>query len=144
MRRALVGLLILLGSNEFPGRAAGDGDSLRKPTDAEIRRLLVGKWAYEKGVEGGPKLQATNHYKKDGIFESEGTFTADGKTLNIILSGTWEVKDGIIISTLKKTSHPTMIKEGYVSKDQVISIDDKTLRYTTERGTESIERRIKE
>jgi hypothetical protein len=144
MRCVIVGVLLLFGSGALAGWAAGREDPPKKLTDAEISKLLVGKWAVEEGAEKGPKIKGANHYKKDGTIEAEATIEAGGETLKVTLSGTWKVMDGLIIATVTKTSAPELIKEGHVSKDQVISIDDKMLRYKTERGKESTRKRVKE
>ena len=144
MRTRVVGLLLLLALGAWVDGVAGRGDPPKGLTDAEISRRLVGKWAAEEGVEGGPKVRGTTRYKDDGTLEAEGTVEAGGKSLTIRLSGTWKVADGMIIATVTKTSAPDLLPEGHVSKDRVLSIDEKALRYKTETGKESVRRRVKE
>lgn len=144
MRGGVVGVLLLLSSGVLAGRATGGEDPPKKLTDAEIRKLLVGKWAVEEGAGKGPKLKGMTHYKADGTFEGEATLEGGGKSLKITVSGTWKVMDGMIVDTVTKTSAPELIKKGHVSKDRVLSIDDKVLRYKTETGKESARKRIKD
>lgn len=144
MRGVNVAVLILFGFGSVAGWSARGDDPPKKLTDAEISKLLIGKWVVEDGTEKGPRIKGTNHYKEDGVLDTEATIEANGKTIKVTLSGNWKVKDGIIVATVTKTSTPELIKEGHVSKDQVISIDDKMLKYKSEKGKESVRKRVKD
>ncbi|HEV3437325.1 MAG TPA: hypothetical protein VG122_08200, partial [Gemmata sp.] len=76
--------------------------------------------------------------------DAEATIEAGQNTLKITVSGTWKVKDGVIIATVTKTSAPELIKEGLVSKDTVISIDDKVFKYKDMGGKEKSQKRMKD
>ena len=101
--------------------------------DEEITKLLVGKWAIEEG---------TQIYNKDGTFEAVVTLEG-GKGIEITVSGTWKVKEGVLIETITKSSSP-IFKEGRESKDTVISIDEKVLKFKDEMGKERTAKRINE
>lgn len=118
-------------------------DEPKTLTDAEIKRLLVGKW-FEEIDDEGVKAKATSHYKKDGTFATDGTFDDGKKSLRIGASGTWKVSDGAIIRTVTKTSVPELINVGHVGKDQVLSIDDKVLKCKWENGRENMSTRVQE
>ena len=134
----------LLALAVITNAAVGFDDPPKKLTDAEISKLLVGKWTVEDSNDKGLKIKLTVKYAKDGTFETEATLTAGEKSLNLMLSGTWKVTDGMIIATVTKTGAPDLFKEGHVSKDQVLAIDEKTIKYKTEKGKEVVYKRAKE
>lgn len=121
----------------------GAKDEPKKPSDADIAKLLVGKWTTEEGKEGEPKVKSTFIYDKDGTFAVEATIETGGKTEKIVVSGTWKVADGVILDTVEKTNTENL-KVGRVTRDTVISIDDKTLKYTTQKGRERTWKRVKD
>src|SRR5262249_5798815 len=112
-----------------------------KQTDEEIVKLLVGKWSAEGTNDKGVKYKGTNHYKKDGTVTAQGTIEIADKSIEILVSGTWKVDKGVLIETVEK-SEPPILKKGQVSKDLVLSIDDKVLKLKTEKGTEIIRKRV--
>jgi hypothetical protein len=144
MRKSACGVFILLAAGLMCGLVNAREDQPKKPSDEEITKLLVGKWIIDEGDgKTEPKAKGTVNYKKDGTVELEATVDI-GKELKISLSGTWKVSEGVIIATVKKTNVPDIIKEGLVSKDKVISIDDKVLKYKDEMDKEKTHKRAKE
>jgi hypothetical protein len=139
MRDRVVALIILSIPIALIGWSHDHAGAQQKQTDAEISKLLIGKWAAEE-----PKIKGVNHYKKDGTLDVTGTLTLGDQSLKIVISATWKVSDGMIIATVTKTNVPELIKEGHVSKDQVISIDEKLLKFKTERGDEKVRKRVRE
>jgi hypothetical protein len=120
-------------------------DPPKKQSDEEVNKLLVGKWIVDEGDgQKEPKIKGSVTYKKDGTVEVEATLDFGKESLKIILEGTWKVKDGVITATVTKTSHPELIKEGHVSKDKLISVSDKELKYKDEMGKEKLHKRMKD
>jgi hypothetical protein len=109
MRNWVVGSIILSTPMALIGWANAHADTQRKLTDAEISKLLVGKWAVEEGDEKGPKIKGLNHYKKNGTLDATGTLTVGEKSLKIVLSRTWKVSDGLIIARVTKSNVPELI-----------------------------------
>src|SRR4051812_10555728 len=91
-----------------------------KPSDADIRRLIVGKWAQEIQTDQGITVKGTTTYRRDGTFTGDAEFSVAGQTIRIALEGTWKVADGVIAETVEKSNSPAVAK-GQVSKDQVVS-----------------------
>lgn len=144
MRTWVVGAIILSVSLALSGWAKGHAGTPKKLPDAEISKLLTGKWAVEYDDGNGPKVKGLNHYKKDGTLDATGTVTVGEKSLEIAISGTWKVLDGTIIATVTKTNVPELIKEGHISKDQVLLIDEKLLKFKGENGKERVHKRVNE
>lgn len=114
----------------------------KKPTDDEIKKLLPGKWSYEEDMMG-VKVVASSTFKKDGTFEGEANIDAKGKEIKIKVSGSWEVKDGKLIETIKKSDSP-FAKEGKMSTDTILAIDEKSYKFKSESGREVTVKRVKE
>jgi hypothetical protein len=115
------------------------------PTDAEVTKQLVGKWAIEEVSEqGNLKINGTAQYKKDGTFEGQATIGSGEMPAKIALSGTWKVIDGVIVSSITRSSLPVIIAKGFTSKHQVISIDEKSLKFKTETGKGIVRMRLKD
>ena len=102
-------------------------------SDLNIAKSLVGAWAGEEG--GGGKVKAVTQYKSDGTFED----TAGGKAS---ASGTWKVEEGTLFETVEKGGQSRSAKRGQVRKATVVSIDDKELKYKTEKGEEGVRSRV--
>jgi hypothetical protein len=129
--------------------AAGADD--KKPTDEEITQKLVGKWEVEDTVENTKiKIKGTTTYKKDGTLEAAANFDLGDQKIDIKVSGTWKVKDGIVTETVTKSSRPEIVKEGTSTRDTVISIDDKAYKFKAgpgkdgKEGKQMVARRVKE
>jgi hypothetical protein len=116
-------------------------DDPPKPSDAEIRKLLVGKWSQEETLPNGAKGKATTTYKGDGTFSGEGTIEFQGQTLRITASGTWKVEGGDLSETIDK-SEPAVAPKGAVSKDAVLSISKTVLRRRTKEGKVIEQKRV--
>ncbi len=144
MRHWLVGLLLLVTSTVSISDARGLSVLRLAPTDDEITKQLVGKWAFDEVGQQGLKVKGTAHYKKDGTFEGEATIGTNEKPVKVALSGTWKVAEGVITSTVTKSSLPVVIAKGFNYKFQVIAIDDDSLKYKNEADKEVVRMRLKE
>lgn len=144
MRASLFGTLLALGICLLAGAGGGRDDNPKKLTDEQISKLLVGKWLVDLDEGKGVKIKGSTTYKKDGTVDAEATIELGDKSIKMVLAGTWKVKDGVIISTVTKTNNPEIVKEGLTTKDKVVSIDDKSLKYTSEDGKERTDKRAKE
>jgi len=103
-----------------------------KPTDAEIRQRLVGKWN-EVTSGGGVKSQTVNEFTTEGRFKTEGTMTIDGAESPQAYTGTWTVSGGVLTYTIQ-TSQPDVFEPGETVQDEVLGIDDREFRYRNPDG----------
>lgn len=97
-------LLIFLAIG--PMVLAWAADAAEPPSDAEIRRLIVGKWHHEDMPVHG---YWTNDwtYRDDGTFERVHTFTKFGEQpRKTVHSGTWKVADGKVVEVYKEPLDP--------------------------------------
>ena len=145
MRLSLFGMLCFVAAFALAGRTKAVEDPPKKQTDEEITKLLVGKWIVDEGDgQKEPKIKGVVQYKKDGTVEAEATVEINNNTIKVAISGTWKVADGVVTETVTKSNVPDLIKEGLVSKDKVISVDDKEYKYKDDSGKEKSHKRKKD
>lgn len=114
-----------------------------KPTDEEIRRLLVGRWHGDDKFPNGMRAFGTMHYKDDGTVESEVIVGEGERSVRFTMSGTWKIANGAIVMAITKSNTPGPMA-GKTITSTVLSIDEKTLRIRSEQGRENIRTRIPE
>jgi hypothetical protein len=134
---AAVALSVIVAST---GTARADGPP--KHSDAEIKKLAVGKWSQEETHPNGIKAKGTTTYKQDGTFEGSAVAEFQGQTVRVRVSGTWKVENGMLTETIKKTDPASMPKE--TSTDKVLSISKTLLKRKTEKGKVIEQKRVKD
>jgi hypothetical protein len=145
MRLALFGICCFVAALIPAGNTVAVADPPKKQTDEEINKLLVGKWIVDEGDgQKEPKIKGVVQYKKDGTVEAEATVEIKNETVKVVISGTWKVADGVVTETVTKSNVPELIKEGLVTKDKVISVDDKEYKYKDDMGKEKSHKRKKD
>jgi hypothetical protein len=128
--------LLALFALAFPAVA----DDPKKPTDADINRLLVGKWNCTDPDVGAA---GTIRYTKDGNFTGDGTVKIDGQEkIEVHFEGTWSVSKGTIVLVVTKSSRPGIAPVGSQVKETVVAIDQKTLRFIRGLGKEKTRTRM--
>src|SRR5438552_2161524 len=90
------------------GRVLGE-ETPKLPGDAEIRKMVAGTWAYAGTTATNTvKVNHQNYIFGDkGELKKELIYTANGKEVKETSSGTWDVKDGAIVTTVLKTVWPS-------------------------------------
>lgn len=122
---------------------AASGSVRPELTDEEITTKLVGKWE-EEFNEDNVKGKATIEYKKDGTASADGNIEVNGQNIKFKITATWKVKDKELNFTFDKVEPEGLIPAGTVSKDKILTIDDKTCTYKDERGKEKKMTRLKD
>ena len=106
------------------------------PAEAEIAKLIVGKWTQEEVINGAT-IKATTTYQKDGSLSGEAVIAKDGRTLNISVTGTWRISGSNLIEFVEKGTPPQAVPAGgKETTDEVLEINDNILRYKTDKGEE--------
>jgi uncharacterized protein (TIGR03066 family) len=99
---------------------AGEG---KKPSDADLTKLLVGKWRFESGEKDLP-IRMTLAFAKDK------TYSVEAESLQpkykVKASGTWKVEKGEVVMTTKGSTNRDEV--GQVGRTKVISVDGSTLK----------------
>ena len=102
-------------------------------SDADYKEKILGQWK-EEFVEGPATFKGFETYQRDGTLIADGMLSLQGQKIPIKLAGVWEIKNGTLIATLKKSNVPQMMPVGIVSKDKIVEINQTVFRYKTEDG----------
>lgn len=115
--------------------AAGD-----KPSDGDIARLLVGKWASPAAAKEG---SGTIRYRDDGTYAAEGTTRAGGEDVRVSFEGIWKVSGGEVLMEITK-SNSGLAPIGTKLTETVKAIDGEVFRFVRGSGDERRRTRVKE
>jgi hypothetical protein len=121
MKRMGISLVLALGLF-VPALVTNAGEEKKLP-DADITKLLVGKWRFDPGEKNLP-IKMTLAFAKDQKYSAEAEALHIEYKVNA--SGTWKVEKGEIVMTTKESTNAKEI--GEVGRAKVISIDDSTLK----------------
>ena len=102
-------------------------------SDADYKEKILGQWKQEF-VQGPASMKGLETYNRDGTLIGDGMLSLQGQKIPIKLSGVWEIKNGTLIATVKKSNVPQMFPVGTVSKDKIVEINETVFRYKTEDG----------
>jgi len=103
------------------------------PTEAELAKLIVGKWAEEE-VVNGLTIKDTTTYQRGGVKTVEAVASKHGINLIISASGRWKVSGSKLTEILEKANPPRAIHTGQETTDEILEINDKIYRYKTAKG----------
>ena len=104
--------------------ASGNGQESKLPSDADIAKMLVGKWRFEPGREDLP-LKITMTYAKDQTCEIE-LESLQVRGVEKKGSGTWKVDKGDVVVTVKTSTDPKDVDKE--SRSKLVSIDASTFK----------------
>lgn len=104
-------------------------------TDKEITEKIIGKWS-EDINDDQVKGKANLEYKKDGTMTGDGTLEVGGQNIKFTIECKWKVENGELAVTFVKITPEGLIPPGTVSKDKILTIDDKGCTYRDEKGKE--------
>lgn len=110
--------------------------------EADIKRLLPGKWSVNQEVHG-TKLTGETHVKADGTVSGSAAFMILGKSVEYTYEAKWVVKGSKVEYTVTKSTSEDMLKVGEVMVDEVIEINDAIFKYKDEQGQVLTETRKK-
>ena len=117
----------------FPLLIVGCGHA-RPLTDSDITDKMVGNWKTDAVLPTGATASGTVSIFRDGSLTCSTKFVREARTLNIFYTGTWQVDKGLLIETIKTTSHSNLLAVGLVTRDKILRLDDKKLVFEVESG----------
>lgn len=103
--------------------------------DIAVTKLLVGDWDF-RSVSPTVK-EGIFTFRADGTFSAHGLFHVGVRESRIDAEGKWEVKNGVLIEKLTKSSDPTRIHIGEITRDKVLSITNKKVLFEREDGIQN-------
>lgn len=110
--------------------------------EAEIKRLLPGKWLINQEIHG-TKLTGESEVKADGTVSGSAAFMVQGKSVEYTYKAKWVVKGSKVEYTVTESTSQEMLKTGEVMVDEVIEISDTVFKYKDEDGQVMTETRKK-
>ncbi len=112
-----------------------------EPTQADIERLLPGKWRITDQADGAT-MEVTTTYGADHSYHLAGVIKTGSRDLNFDATGTWSVQGNQVTITVASTSHPDVIPVGLAETESFQAIDSKSMTYTDKDGEQATETRV--
>jgi hypothetical protein len=116
---------------------AADGSAADKPSDETIRSQIRGAWISQETLDGQPTTLAVE-YRPDGTFGASARATKGRYSIKLVLTGTWRVHNGILISHTEATGSPPR-----VAAYEVIAVNQSMLVLRDRDGSIVVKRRAK-
>jgi len=126
---SIVFMVVLTLASLVTFASDGQGASL---TDADIRQKIVGLWGINFTYPDGYSVYGSVTISSDGTFRGKTIIWDHEPKGSLTVEGAWEVRDGFIIETVTNSSDPSLAEVVKVTKDAVISLDDKQFVYSNE------------
>jgi hypothetical protein len=116
---------------------ATEGSATDKPSDETIRLQIPGAWISRETLDGRPTALAVE-YRPDGTFGASARVTKGRYSIKLVLTGTWRVHNGILISHTEATGAPPR-----VAAYEVIAVNESMLVLRDRDGSIVVKRRVK-
>jgi hypothetical protein len=116
---------------------AAEGSASDKPSDETIRSQIPGAWISQETLDGQPTTLAVE-YRSDGTFGASARVTKGRYSIKLVLTGTWRVHNGILISHTQATGAPPR-----VAAYEVIAVNESMLVLRDRDGSIVVKRRAK-
>ena len=129
---ALVSTVALSGCSHTFGQET-------KPSEAEITKLLPGKWVSELNT---PKVSGNleSAFVKDGTYTLKGNIKKGDKEIQIDEDGTWKVTENLLVLTAKNPPEGSPKTKEFT----IGEISDTTFKMKDKQQIESIWTKVKE
>jgi hypothetical protein len=90
--------------------------------DAAMRRKIVGNWAVQVRHPSGPLTVGAITVTADGSYTSRLRIISDQDTKELVMGGTWLIRDGVMISSVTNTSNPGLGPLGSEARTRIIRL----------------------
>ena len=118
------------------------GCSKEQPlTDAEISNKIVGVWRVNETAPSGVSSSGTVSVFKDGSVTCGVKYVRGTRDLLMSYTASWQVENGYLIEAIKTTSNSNLLAVGFVTRDKVLSLDDRKFIFETESGHKIVRER---
>jgi hypothetical protein len=117
--------------------AAAGGSASDKPSDETIRSQIPGAWISQETLDGQPTTLAVE-YRSDGTFGASARLSKGRYSTKLVLTGTWRVHNGILISHTEATGAPPR-----VAAYEVVAVNESMLVLRERDGSIVVKRRAK-
>lgn len=133
MRRIV---MLSLAIATFLASIAAEAGQNGKQSDADICKLIVGKWSVQRVLVKGASIKIDAKFRKDGAFAFTGQVDFNNEVTPVDKRGTWKVSGGV----LELSGGPGEGSE----KLTIIELRAGTLKVKDETDREAVWKRLKE
>jgi hypothetical protein len=116
---------------------AAGGNASDKPSDETIRSQIPGAWISQETLDGQPTTLAVE-YRSDGTFGASARVSKGRYSIKLVLTGTWRVHNGVLISHTEATGAPPR-----VAAYEIIAVNESMLVLRDRDGSIVVKRRAK-
>lgn len=110
--------------------------------DQTFAKKLIGTWESQK-ITDNIKYELQESFYPAKQFNGKATVTnADGESVYISYSGTWEIKDGYLYYKITSSNVPNLLPVGNLNANKIVNIGDKDYVYIDEQGNQQVDRRV--
>ena len=118
--------------------ATGKASEPERLSDETIRSLIPGSWVSREVLDGRPMTLAVE-YRSNGTLGASAQFREGRYRLNLVLTGTWRVHNGILTTHTEATGSPKR-----TTSREVIAVTQTTLILRDQDGQIVVQRRAAE
>jgi hypothetical protein len=117
--------------------------SCKQNEDLRAQGKLAGTWLFHTNTTQGVDLTYTITVAPDGSFVCRQAQTVGQESTNYTLEGVYRVKDGVVIETVTKHSHPGYVVPSVV-RGRLIKLDahEWVVQNETNKEQQSVMRRV--
>lgn len=98
-------------------------------SDTLYRQKAVGTWRVRRFLDNGVYMDMQAAYLPNGMANWGGTVTAQGQTIYIAMTGSWEIKGGYFTVRVTASNIPQLIPSGYTSVNRIVTLTDDEWTY---------------
>jgi len=106
-------------------------------------KKLLGAWTSREVDSDGVITEGKTMYMDGGKVSFMGSLKNGTREIPVVMSGTWEVKNEHIHTTVLTSNIPQLIPSGFTLVEKIVSINDKELVTQDPEGSTSVYTRVR-
>lgn len=125
------------GNAKPPMNAMEVRPNFNEVSDSLYRQKAVGNWRVRRFLGNGAYMDMQAVYQPNGLATWGGTVTAQGQTVYISMTGSWEIQDGYFTIRITASNIPQLIRSGTTSVNRIVTLNDDELTCVDAQSGES-------
>ena len=114
---------------------------LAEPTHEQLNQQLTGKWGVSTVIEG-INTYSTTEFKKDRTVLFDLTLSGSDGAYKFKSQGKWTIQGNTVHVDITFSDSPEYLQVGDKLEYHIKHIDEKTLKYTDDQGSEVVQQRM--
>jgi hypothetical protein len=130
--RALEEERLKLEAERAEQQRIAEEEAERAEQDLGLEKAIIGTWlsTYTSPVPTGHVINDIRWtFWPNGIVNWMGSYTYKRRVFPIMVSGKWNIVDGVLQYKIESSNVPLTVQEGFSSADKIISIDNGKMTY---------------